>query len=147
MKIREVEKSDHRKLANYLVSYWKGREMHQFTVPWTLRYIKKGLTSNMSTERFIITGETGEMKGTVALLKFEEYVAEIRDEVWDSDKTGSELIRYLIKHSRKNKIRKLYSLALKNKVRFYRKHGFVKEGLLKDQFKKGENVTIMSKFL
>ncbi|MDO8626959.1 MAG: hypothetical protein Q7K42_00705 [Candidatus Diapherotrites archaeon] len=36
---------------------------------------------------------------------------------------------------------------LKNKTSFYKKFGFKKEGVMKDQFKKGENITIMSRFI
>jgi N-acetylglutamate synthase-like GNAT family acetyltransferase len=147
MKIRAVKARDRRKMAEYLVNYWKNRGMHQFTVKWALDYLKKGLTFEMKTERFILTNDKGNILGTVALLKYIEHVAEIRDEIWENDVVGSALLKHLISYAKKNNIQKLYSLALKNKIKFYRKHGFKKEGLLRNQFEKGEHVTVMSKFL
>lgn len=145
MKITKAGQKDRKALAKFLVSYWTSRGMN-FSVPWAVKYLKKGMTCEMSEERFIFKNN-GMILGSIALLKYYENVAEIRDEAWEDDKIGSALLKHLIQYAKNRKIKKIYTLALKNKVKFYRKHGFGKEGLLKDHFKKGEHLTIMSKFI
>jgi len=147
MRLRTVKISDRKELAKYLVHYWKSRGMNQFPVSWTLRYLKNGMTFEMKEERFVLLGNGNEILGTIALLMYNENVAEIRDEVWENYRFGSLLLKYLINYARKKRFKKIYSLALKDKIMFYRNHGFVKEGLLRSQFKKGEHVTVMSKFI
>ena len=78
---------------------------------------------------------------------YNENVAEIRDEIWVNDKFGSLLLAHLIGYAKREKFRKIYSLALKNKIKFYRNNGFIKEGFLRNHFKKKEHVTVMSKFI
>lgn len=147
MRLRTVKPSDRKELAKYLVNYWKSRRMNQFPVSWTLDYLKNGMTFEMKEERLILLGNEEKILGTIALLMYNENVAEIRDEVWEDDKFGSLLLAYLIVYAKKKKFRKIYSLSLKNKIKFYRNNGFIKEGFLRDQFKKGEHVTVMSKFI
>lgn len=146
MKIEKFTNRDKDKLAKCLLTYWKSRGM-QFSLSWTLNYLKKGMTTEMTSERFVAKDSSGRIVGTIALLKYEKYIAEIRDEIWENDDVGTQLIESLIAYAAKHAIRKLYSLSLKDKVRLYRKRGFVKEGMLKSQFRPGEHVTVMSKFL
>ncbi|MBS3053568.1 MAG: GNAT family N-acetyltransferase [Candidatus Aenigmarchaeota archaeon] len=145
MKIIKAGRKDEKLLAKFLVSYWKSRGMN-FSVPWALKYLKKGMTCEMSEERFVVI-DNENIIGSIALLKYYENFAEIRDEVWEDDKIGSSLLNYLIQYAKKRKIKKIYTLALKNKVNFYRKHKFIKEGFLRDHVKKREHLTVMSKFL
>ena len=146
MKIKKISLSKRKHLAKFLVDYWKSRKMN-YSFSWAMKYLKKGMMMEFSEERFIAVDKNENIFGTIALLKSNYYVAEIRDEVWKNDLIGSLLLEELMKFSKKNKIKKLFSLALKNKTSFYKKHGFKKEGMLKDHFKKGENVTIMSKVI
>ncbi|MDO8537425.1 MAG: GNAT family N-acetyltransferase [archaeon] len=146
MKIQKISLSKRKHLAKFLVSYWKSRGMN-YSFSWAMQYLKKGMVMEFSEERFIAVDENENILGTIALLKNNYYVAEIRDEVWQNDLIGSLLLQELVMFAKKNKIKKLFSLALKNKISFYKKYGFKKEGMLKDQFKKGEHVAIMSKFI
>lgn len=145
MQIRLSTKHDNKKVAKYLINYWRERRMN-FTLKWALEYLKNGMASEFKEERFICI-DKGKLLGTIALLKYYENVAEIRDEIWADEEIGSKLISSVINSAKKNKFRKIYSLALKDKVGFYKKHGFSKEGLLKNHFKTGEDIAVMSRFL
>ncbi|MGD0728771.1 MAG: GNAT family N-acetyltransferase [Candidatus Micrarchaeaceae archaeon] len=145
MEIKRSNSNNEERLAKFLVNYWKTRDMN-LSLKWAKDYLKKGMTSEMKEERFVFI-DNGKILGTIALLKYYENVAEIRDEIWKNNEIGFKLLSHIIKVAKKEKFRKLYSLALKDKVGFYKKQGFVKEGLLKNHFKFGEDITIMSKFL
>lgn len=147
MKICEVEKDDRKSVAEYFVAYWKSRDMTQYPMKWALKYLKNGHKSEITDDKFFVAKDGKKIVGTIALIRFAGDVAEIRDDVWHDNSVGSTLLFHLINYAKKKKIRKIYSLALKNKVNFYGRHGFKKEGVLKDHFKKGENLAIMSKFL
>jgi len=95
MKIIKAGRKDEKLLAKFLVSYWKSRGMN-FSVPWALKYLKKGMTCEMSEERFVVI-DNENIIGSIALLKYYENFAEIRDEVWEDDKIGSSLLKKSIR--------------------------------------------------
>lgn len=146
MKVRKANIQDRNKLANRLISYWNQRGMH-FSANWAKNYLEEGMASEFSEERFVCLDAKNNIIGSIALLLYSEHVGEIRDEIWNSDETGAMLLDALIKFAKKKKTRKIYSLAIKSKMRFYLEHGFKKEGYLRNHFKEGEGVVIVSKFL
>ena len=135
MKIKKISLSKRKHLAKFLVDYWKSRKMN-YSFSWAMKYLKKGMMMEFSEERFIAVDKNENIFGTIALLKSNYYVAEIRDEVWKNDLIGSLLLEELMKFSKKNKIKKLFSLALKNKTTssslvFYFMRAIVAEDALK----------------
>jgi len=118
------------KIATILADYWKERGMPQYDYEWALEYIKEGHHKEFEHEFH-------EVRGSVySLVKDVSGLVEIRDAVGDHD----EIIQDVLK----NKFRKTIALVFEDQKEQYEKHGFEEEGKLKDHFKKGETLFIMS---
>lgn len=150
-KIKKLTKADIKPTAEMLVAYWKERGM-TYSRKWGENYLVKGhKTEILKDEFFVMADEKNKTIGSVSFILYEGNVAEIRDLVVKKEFRnrgfGKDLLAYLVDYCKALKIRKLCALCLKNKVNLLKQAGFEKEGLLKSHFKKGENLTIMSKFL
>ena len=89
--------------------------------------------------------------GAVAIVIFKAGVAEIRDLVvkkeYRKKGLGKKLIEYSIEFAKHSNVRKIYCLSLQTYRSFYEKYGFELEGFLKNHYKEGEHLVIMSKYL
>mgnify|MGYP001585905188 CR=1 FL=1 len=150
MGIHIIKKEEQKEVARVLVSYWKSRGMKKHTQKWALEYLQKGHKKEIVKDEFFVYNEDKEMKGVVSGVTFHGNVAEIRDEV-AIPRANRELFKRiiieLVRKLKQRKVRKVYTLALKQTKKAYKELGFKQEGLLRDHFKRGEDVEIWSKLL
>jgi N-acetylglutamate synthase-like GNAT family acetyltransferase len=148
--IKELDKEDVSKVAGILVDYWKTRSM-EYSIEWTENYIKEGHKKEIIKDKFFTLKENNEVIGVIAVIIYEGNIAELRDfvvsEKYRGQGYGKKIIQEIIEWCKKQDIRKIYALACPEREHIYAKYGFEKEGLLKNHFTKGEDLTFMSRFL
>lgn len=150
MEIKKIESEDLQVAANLLRIYWKERGGN-YSQDFTLKYLTEGHKTEIVKDQFFVIKENNKVMGTVALIIFEAGVAEIRDLVVKKEYRrkglGKKLIDYLIEFAKHNNVRKIYCLTVQPYRSFYEKCGFELEGFLKNHYKEGEHLIIMSRYL
>ena len=150
MNITKISQRTTTQAAKILSDYWKERGM-QYTPKWALAYIKKGHKSEIKKDQFFVAKEGPDVVGTASIIIYEGDVAELRDLVVKKScrkqGCGSALMDAASKFCKEQKVRKMYGLTFPQQQQFMKKRGYKKEGVLKNHFKKGEDLVIMSKFL
>ena len=150
MPLVKLNKRFKNKIAELLVKYFEERGMPNYNKKWTIDYLNKGHKKEIKKDEFFVYKENNKIIGVISLINDVSKLAEIRDEVVFPNYNKNYLKKMLleiINLSKKYKLRKIYALVLKNKMEYYKVLGFKKEGLLKNHFIKGEDLTIMSKFI
>jgi len=149
--LTELIKKDLQQTSKLLVEYWKERGMSKYNQKYAEKYILEGHKKEIKLDRFFVYKEKQSVVGMISLIVQEGNVAEMRDLVVDPQYRnkgyGKKIIEETIEIAKRLKIRKLYVLTFSQLTKFYKSLGFKKEGVLKDHFAEGENLTIMSKFL
>ena len=146
MKIEELNEGEYTSVSKILISYWKERGM-DYSSSWTKSYLLEGHKSEIKLDRFFVLRDRGVI-GVIALVVYEGDLAEIRDLVIKKDKRGEgygkKLLEFVIDYAQKKNIRKLTALVSSNIKGFYEKFKFKEEGYLKDHFRDGEDLFLMS---
>ncbi|HLD57947.1 MAG TPA: GNAT family N-acetyltransferase [archaeon] len=150
--ITELTGKDLKSASKLLVDYWNSRGMSQYTNGYARKYLSQGHAKEIKFDKFfVLKSATQDAVAVVSLIVYDGDVAEIRDFVVDKKYRGKgygrKIVEELIEKAKKLKVRKLFSLASDKNTGFYKHLGFKKEGVLKDHFSKGEDLTIFSKFL
>lgn len=151
MGLKELTEQERREAAKLLADYWKDRGMPQYDKTWAKEYLIEGHKKEVKKDEFFVYTEGGETIGTISLITDVSDVAEIRDMVvkpkYRNKDYGKKMLEELMGIARERKIRKLYAFIFPQSEKMYRSVGFEKEGVLKNHFVVGEDLTIMSKFL
>ncbi len=151
MTLRLLEYKDREKVATLLDFYWQNRGINGRSDYWAKVYLDEGHKREIGNEEFFIYENDGIIIGFISLITNVQDIAQIRDEIMvakdENNKNFEIIINEIIKIALLRKIRKLFSLSIPKYVSEYEKLGFVKEGVLKDHYVKGEDLTIMSMFL
>ncbi len=151
MPLLPLSSQDQERVAEALILHWKERGMN-YNKQWALEYLRRGHQFDIVSVRFFVyKDEGGKLIGSIALVQYEGNVAEIRDEVvfppFERKQSLKQILCAAVEQAKKFYLRKVYSLALPADVETYRTLGFQQEGMLKDHFKIGEDLTVMSLFL
>ena len=150
MEIKKIEGDDLQPVAALLRNYWKERGM-PCAQEWTMEYLANGHKAEIKKDQFFVLREGDKTLGAIALVVNVSDVAEIRDMVVKKEARGKglgkKLLEYVIEYAKHNEIRKIYALVFQQYRPFYEKYGFQLEGFLKDHFKEGEHLLVMSKML
>ncbi len=149
MNVRKSNKKDTKYIATLLKDYWKERGM-RYSQGWAEDYVKNGHKKEIKKEISFILMDKMQI-GYISTIIYEGNVAELRDLVvkkeFRNKGYGRLLAEKAITWCRKNRIRKMYALAFPKNEAFYKRLGFRREGLLKDHFKKGEDLLFVSRFI
>ena len=143
---------DFDRIAEALVAHWAERGM-----TYTKEYASEYLCTEHSLDivwdkTFVFKNDDDKLVGSIAFVWYEGSVAELRDEItfspFDRHTSLEQMVRATVKCMHTfSSLRKIYSLTLPHDVEPYRAAGFQEEGFLRDHFKEGEDLTIMSLFL
>ncbi len=150
MALKKLTKKDRNEVAGLLARYWKERGMPQYNEKWAEDYLIRGHKKEIKKDEFFVYEENNKKIGVISLITDVSGVAEIRDEVvfpQYQKKYMEKMLLRIIKFAISRKLRKLFSLVLRENVKFYKSIGFRKEGVLRSHFTSGEDLVIMSKFL
>ncbi len=119
------------RIAKKLAEYWKKRGMPEYDEKWAQEYIKEGHHKEF-THSFHETKD-----GSIySLIRDVSGLVEIRDALGDHEKIIDEVL--------KKRFRKTTALVFEEEKSLYERKGFVCEGELKNHFKKGETLYVMS---
>ncbi len=150
MEIKKIESEDLQHAATMLRNYWKDCGMN-YTQEWTLNYLADGHRNEVKKDQFFVVKENNKVLGTISIVINVSDVAEIRDFVVKKEHRGKglgkKLLEYVIEYAKHNDVRKIFALIFQPYRPFYEKYGFQLEGFLKDHFKDGEHLLILSKHL
>jgi citrate lyase synthetase len=150
MALQRLSKQEMKEAAGLLAGYWKRRGMPQYTVKWAEKYFIEGHRKEIKKDEFFVWKEKGKLVATAALVTDVSNVVEIRDLVvkkgYGKD-CEMRIISELVKLAERRKLRKIYALIFPSEVKTYASQGFVREGMLRNHFRKGEHLVIMSRFL
>lgn len=148
MTLNKITPKERKAAARLLVDYWHSRGMTRYSIRWAENYLKEGHKNEIAEDEFFAYREGREIVGVISLMTWPSRdLVEVRDEVGLKKGVLKKMIVELLGLARKRKIRKIYSLSLKQNVRAYMSLGFRKEGILKSHFERGEDITIMGRFL
>lgn len=150
MDIKKTEGEDLQPVASLLRSYWKERGMG-YDQEWTIEYLTKGHAAEIKKDQSFVLKDNDKLIGTVAVIIYEGDVAEIRDLVVKKEYRGKgygkKLLEFILEHSQRNEVRKVFALIFQQYRFLFEKQQFTLEGFLKDHFKDGEHLLIMSRML
>src|SRR3989338_5187023 len=150
MEIKKIESEDLQATANLLRSYWKERG-DNYAQDFALNYLTNGHKTEITKDQSFVIKEKDKIVWMIALVVYEGNVAEIKDCILKKEARGKgwgrKLTEIIIDHAKRNEIRKISIVTVPNLRSFYEKFGFTLEGFLKDHFKEGEHMLIMSKKL
>ncbi|MBI1973083.1 GNAT family N-acetyltransferase [Candidatus Woesearchaeota archaeon] len=149
MEIKKLESEDLPAIATLLRNYWKERGM-DYSQEWTLNYLTNGHKTEIKKDQSFVLKEQDKIVGIIAVVIYEGDVAEIRDLVVKKEYRrkgyGKKLLEYIMDFAKRNQVRKIYALIFQPYRFFLEKVGFELEGYLKDHFKEGEHLLLMSQF-
>lgn len=149
MEIQSVKEEHIKSLAKHLAYYWKARGL-DYSEQWAEEYVREGHKKEIVEDRFFVALENGKVIGSMSVILWEGRLAELRDlfvkEEFRGKGIADALFEACLKYSKEKKARKIIALIFPYLFGFFEKRGFVREGLLKNQAKDGENLVIMSKF-
>ena len=151
MPLIPLTEKDYEPAAEALAGHWKERGMDVYDKEWAMAYLRQGHQRDVISDHFFLyKDEHHHHVGIVSLLRYEGDVAEIRDEIVfsqrDKKRSLEHMLQAVVRRARGEGIRKLYSYSLYQHLSTYMALGFQQEGVLKDHFKTGENLVIMSLF-
>lgn len=151
MELKKLTKLEKTKVLKLLMDYWKERGMPDYDKKWTQKYLDEGHRKEIKNDEFFVYKNNNKLVGMVSLITDISNIAEIRDFVvkpkYRNKGYGRMILNELIILAKDRKIRKLYALTFPKYKKFLKSFGFEEEGFLKSHFIKGEDLTIMSKFL
>ncbi len=150
MSLRELEENEVEEIAEVLVENWQRKNL-DYDKDWAIDYLKNGHDKEVEEEHFYVYEENGEKKAFASLVKDVNGVVEIRDEgllpgVKDKQ-TMTMLLMQLISEATAMNARKIFCLTPFDKIQTFRELEFEQEGILKNHFKPGQDLVIMSRFL
>ncbi len=150
MSLRELEENEVEEIAEVLVKDWQRRNL-DYDKEWATDYLKNGHSKEIEEEHFYVYEENGEKKAFASLVKDVNGVVEIRDEGllpgFKDEQTMTMLLMQLISEATAMDARKIYCLTPFDRLQTFRELEFEQEGVLKDHFKEGEDLVMMSRFL
>lgn len=150
MEVKKIQGDDLQSAAMLLRNYWKERGM-SYAQERVLNYITKGHQTEIKKDQFFVIKENEKVIGTCSLIINCNDVAEIRDFVIKKDQRkkgyGMKAFKYLLEQAKQNSVRKIVAYIFQKNRSFYESQGFALEGFLKDHFKEGEHMLVMSKYL
>ncbi|MFH1511695.1 MAG: GNAT family N-acetyltransferase [Candidatus Woesearchaeota archaeon] len=149
MRLERIKTKEHNEASQILTDYWRSRGM-SYSKAWTKKYLKEGHKTEIRQDIIFAIKEKRKLCGIISAIVLEGNVAELRDFVikkeFQGKGYGTKAVNQVLTWCKKRKIRKVVALCCPATKRITQKLGFIKEGLLKDHFVKGESLTIMSKF-
>jgi N-acetylglutamate synthase-like GNAT family acetyltransferase len=147
--LKPITADERKNIAIMLSDYWKKRGMSEYDEKWAEQYLIEGHKKEIKSDEFFAFYDGKGLIGVIALIADVSGVAEIRDMVIKPEFRGSgygkKMLEELIQLAKERKLRKLFCLTSIEGM--FKSAGFEKEGVLKNHFAKGENLTFMSKFL
>lgn len=149
MRITKITNEDKLNVSRILNEYWKERNMN-YDLKWAREYVENGHKTEIKEEQFFVLKEEN-IIGCISVVIWEGDLAELRDWVvkkeFRNKGYGKKLIEYALDWCNKKNVRKIVSLIFPKYKEFFERRGFVGEGFLKDHFKDGENLILMSRLI
>lgn len=149
MKIIKIKEEDKVEVAKLLNEYWKDRNMN-YDLKWIREYIEMGHKIEIKEDQFFVLKEKQPI-GCISVIILEVDLAELRDLVIKKEFRnmgyGSKLLDYALEWCKEKNVRKIISLIFPQYKKFFENKGFLEEGFLKNHFKEGENLILMSKLM
>tara|TARA_Y100000310_G_C20702951_1_gene831782 strand:+ start:3648 stop:4211 length:564 start_codon:yes stop_codon:yes gene_type:complete len=149
VEIKVVDKENIPAVATLLRSYWRDRKMI-YTQKWAEDYITVGHKVELKREQTFVLLDKNKVLGTIAVLLWEGNVAELRDFVVKKEQRnkglGKKLLEFALDWCKRNNVRKVFALVSQDLRSFFESYQFILEGFLKNHFKEGEHLLLVSFF-
>lgn len=147
--IRRLKDRDMDAAAGLLTEYWKEREVAA-SKRAARSFIEEGHVSATVYEETFLAELDGKPIGVLGLAVSEGGLAKIRTffmhPAHRGKGNGEAFLSFMLALIEQSKVRKVTVHAFPETKQLYARLGFQQEGLLKDHYRKGEHVVLMSRF-
>ena len=151
MELKKLAARQRKEAASLLAGYWKERGMGEYGQGWAEDYLAQGHKKEIAKDEFFALEENGRMAGIVSLITEVSGLVQIRDLVvkpgFRGKGYGRRILEEAVEIALKRKARKVFALTFPEHERLFLSLGFEREGLLRNHFRKGEDMVVMGRTL